>query len=151
MRGVGSERPKRAVYLGHPKPVKAPRKKRRVKPSERRLLEKELWDLTAQYVKLRDGKCVTCSRKDKLTLSHWQKCGKQRIRYDLRNCNTQCSSCNLRHNFYQYRYDNYMLRHYGEAVMLELTELATLPKWKWSVVQLREMIADLQVGLVNWT
>jgi hypothetical protein len=110
-------------------------------------LEKELWDLTAQYVKARDKKCVTCGTDQKLTLSHWQKCGKQRIRYDLRNCNCQCSSCNNRHNYYTAYYDNYVLRHYGAKAMLELIELAMLPKWKWSVIQLREMVLERRAQL----
>ena len=134
-----------AAIRPRPKPVKETKPKRKRGKSERRLLEDELWKLTADYVKARDGCCVTCGATEGLTISHWIKAGKQIVRYDLRNCNCQCSTCNNTHNHYAYFYDNYMLKRWGAGVMLELTELAKQydsKNFKWSVLQLREMVAE---------
>lgn len=131
-----------------PKPVKEAKKKRKTSKSERKTLEKLLWNLTAQYVKKRDGCCVTCGATEGLTISHWIKAGKQIVRYDIRNCNCQCSVCNNTHNYWQYHYDNYMLRHWGKRVMLELTELAKNSNgFRWTIIELRDMVAKAQKRL----
>lgn len=130
-----------------PKPTRAPRKSRRRKPSERRLLEKQLWDLTSLYVRLRDEQCVTCGATEGLTMSHWIKAGKQRVRYDLRNVNCQCKTCNGRHNHWTVYYDNYMLYHYSQETLIQLTEWGREKAWKWSVLSLRDMVCDRYYAL----
>lgn len=130
-------------------PAPKPKKGKSTRKPLRKELEKKLWKLTADYVKLRDGCCVTCGATEGLTISHWIKAGKQIVRYDLENCNCQCSACNNAHNYYTYHYDNYMLRHYGEAVLLKLTELAKVNKWKWSYNELADMIVAMQERLDN--
>src|SRR3990167_9442226 len=107
-----------------PKPSKrAKGKKRKTSKSERQLLEKQLWDLCSLYVRARDGKCVTCGTTDGLTMSHYIKAGKQRIRYDLRNVNAQCSTCNGAHNYWPHYYEGYMRKNYGNDVLDELERL----------------------------
>lgn len=157
--------------IAKPKPVKTPKhkhcwrrgansiclicgKKRPSKP-ERTVLEKELWDKTALYVKNRDGwKCITCGSEKNPTMSHWIKAGKQIVRYDLRNVACQCSSCNNRNNYYTYFYDNWMNKTYGEKVMQELRQTVIdcdkrngKRTFRWEVVELKEMIADIIVKL----
>lgn len=137
--------PKSKQVRRAPKP-----KSKRVKKSERRRLEAELWKLTADYVKARDKVCVTCGTIEKPTLSHWQKAGKQIIRYDTRNGNLQCAPCNNAHNYNTYVYDNYMLRTWGEDEMIELTDLCikyTSDNFRWSVLQLRQMVEDRNNGM----
>jgi len=139
--------------IGKPKPVREKKQKRTRSKSERKMLEARLWKLTADIVKARDGCCVTCLATEGLTLSHWIKCGKQIVRYDLRNCNCQCSTCNGTHNRYSYFYDNYMTRRWGQDVMLELTNLAIAydsNNFKWTVLQLREMVADYENKLAEF-
>jgi hypothetical protein len=134
----------------YPKPTKQKKTHKRRPKSERRLLEAELWKLTADYVKTRDTHCVTCGATERLTISHWIKAGKQIVRYDLRNCNTQCAPCNNAHNYNPYFYDHYMLTHYGQKIMTELTELAIThdsKNFRWSVVQLRDMVAQRRAEL----
>lgn len=137
------------MTLGKPKPEKKAKQKRKLPKSERKILEKKLWDTASLFVRKRDGGCVTCGATEGLTMSHWIKCGKQRVRYDERNVNCQCSTCNGRHNHWTLYYDNYMLKHYGEKIMLELTELATPKAWKWSVLELREMLVDYENKLAS--
>jgi len=54
--------------------------KRKRSKSERKILEKKLWDTASLYIRKRDGCCVTCGATEGLTMSHWIKCGKQRVR-----------------------------------------------------------------------
>ena len=133
-----------------PKPEKQAKSKRKFSKSERKTLEARLWKLTADYVKLRDGCCVTCGATEGLTISHWIKAGKQVVRYDIRNCNCQCSVCNNNHNYNPYVYDNYMLKHWGEKIMIELTDAAKLynsKNFKWSVLELRGMVEQAEYRL----
>ena len=132
--------------LGAPKPApKAKKAKKRKSP--RKVLEKTLWDTASLYIRKRDGICVTCGATEGLTMSHWIKAGKQRVRYDERNVNCQCSTCNGAHNRWTYFYDRYMLTHYGEKIMLELTELAMGNSWKWSQSDLETMLAEYKEKL----
>lgn len=131
-----------------PKPVKQKHAPRKRSKSERKTLEARLWKLTADYVKLRDGCCVTCGATEGLTISHWIKAGKQIVRYDVCNCNCQCSTCNGFHNHYTYVYDNYMLKRWGERKMIELTDAAKAHNsFRWSVIELREMVTQAEIRL----
>jgi hypothetical protein len=129
------------------KPVKEKKKKKKRSKSERKTLEALLWKLTADFVKKRDACCVTCGATEGLTISHWIKAGKQQLRYDVTNCNCQCSTCNNTHNYYTYHYDNYMLRTYGTIELIKLTERARINGFRWSVLELREMVDVAQARL----
>lgn len=133
--------------LGKPKPEPKAKGKRKQTKSERKMLEKLLWNTASLYIRKRDGVCVTCGATEGLTMSHWIKAGKQRVRYDDRNVNCQCSTCNNTHNRWAYFYDRYMLKRYGEKIMLELTELAMGNSWKWTVLDLRRMLTEYQQKL----
>ena len=117
--------------------------------SERKALDTECRELLRKIVILRDKGCVTPGPwcYGYLTHSHYHNAGKQRIKYDLRNNNCQCQGCNERHNHYIERYEDYMLRHYGAEVVLELDELAMPTKWKWSITELREIRDNLKAEL----
>ena len=127
-----------------PKPEKRTKGRRHTSKSERKQLEKKLWQMASLYIRKRDRHCVTCGATEGLTMSHYIKAGKQRIRYDERNVNCQCSTCNNYHNYYPHVYEGYMRRVYGCAVLDELEELAKGTKWKWTVLDLRQMLADYQ-------
>ena len=135
--------------IGKPKPERKVKAKRKQSKSERKQLEKKLWNTASLYVRKRDGCCVTCGATEGLTMSHWIKAGKQRVRYDERNVNCQCSACNNRHNYYTLYYDEYMLKEYGQMVMLDLIELAKGTAWKWSVLDLRRMLAEYEEKLAG--
>ena len=126
-----------------PKPAKGSPPPRKRSKSERQLLEKQLYDLTSIYVRRRDGKCVTCGTTAELTMSHWQKAGKQRARYDLRNVNAQCARCNQLHNRWTGPYNLYMEKHYSSADRIEINEWASINEWKWPVIELRQMVKDI--------
>jgi Bacteriophage Lambda NinG protein len=130
--------------IGKPKPIKQKRAKRKHSKSERKMLEARLWKLTADYVKQRDGCCVTCGATEKLTISHYITARKQALRYDLRNCNAQCATCNNTHNYQPQFYTMYMVRHYGVDTLEELTARSRVNGFKWSVLNLREMVEDAE-------
>lgn len=117
-----------------------PKPKKQKKP-ERKRLDDECMEYLKQIVRLRDKTCVTPSSSCSgyLCASHWQKRGKSKCRYDLRNLNGQCQSCNQRHNHYTGPYDAYMLKHYGYEVCLELAEAASLVKYQHSIPELRDI------------
>jgi Bacteriophage Lambda NinG protein len=132
-----------------PKPIKQKGKPKRRGPSERQYLENQLDSLVSRYVIMRDRGCVTPSRGcyGDLTCSHFYARGKKRVRYDLINCNCQCSKHNNRHNRFQSYYADYMLCHYGHEQFAEMTRLANFEKWEWSVPELRQMVLNMSVML----
>ena len=116
------------------------------KKSERKQLEDELDRLTSLYVRKRDVFCVLCGKPVECAM-HWVKRGKKQLRWDLRNVNGGCDSCNFKDNNWHEPYTAYMIRTYGNDVVLELIELSSAKKWKWSVLDLREMLADMRQRL----
>ncbi len=73
--------------------------------------------LVREILALRDKKCFTCPKKEGLQVGHLIRRGVEIVRWDLENCNAQCSSCNKRHNekphFYE---DRFILRFGGVAL-----------------------------------
>ena len=111
-----------------PKTPKVKKPKKKTRTTRQKLID-ECDELIRQYLrKHRTRVCCTCGKveteNERLQVGHWIKRGKLWVRWDLRNCNPQCASCNLRHNHYTHWYDEYMLRTYGEAQLLELCQVA---------------------------
>lgn len=128
-----------------PKPTKQKGKPKKRGPTERQYLENQLDSLVSRYVIMRDRGCVTPHKNcgGNLTCSHFYPRGKKRVRYDLVNCNCQCSNCNSRHNRYTSYYTEYMLARYGAEKFSELTRLANFEKWEWAVPELRNMVLNI--------
>ena len=132
-----------------PKPVKKPREKpRRRKKSERRQIGDELDRQTSLIVRWRDGQCVLCGSTANLQCGHLVKRGKHSIRWDLKNCNAQCASCNLRHNNYPERYTNWFLHVWGKAEYARLAQAAEKAD-KFTVDELRTLRDKYQALLDN--
>ena len=89
----------------------------------RKWLIAQLDKYTSIIVRRRDRRCVTCGSACGLQCSHFYSRRYLAIRFDLRNCNAMCGSCNRRHNADQSRYRMYRLKHYGPDVITELHEL----------------------------
>ena len=86
----------------------------------RKWLITELDKLTSIFVRRRDYKCVTCGAVQGLQCSHFYSCRYLTIRFDLRNCNLMCGTCNKRHNYEPLPYLTYMLSKYGPDIVEEL-------------------------------
>ena len=113
---------------------------------ERKKLIKQCDDLVSLIVRKRDRYCVTCGTKERLTCSHLIKRGRAATRFNLINCNCQCSSCNFRHNSYPEYYTNWFLIRYNTEEFRVLVKQASEPK-KWSLLELRELKENLQKQL----
>lgn len=103
-----------------------------------------IWQLDIQasrIVRGRDRKCVTCGSGRSLQCSHFYSRRHLIIRFDLRNCNAMCATCNRRHNEDPSAYLEFMNKHYGRVVIEELNELK-LSLRKVSDEELRQMLAD---------
>ena len=88
--------------------------------SSRRWLIAELDKYTSLIVRRRDRRCVTCGSRQALQCSHFYSRHYLTIRFDLRNCNGMCSTCNRRHNSDATAYQRFMNERYGPAVVAEL-------------------------------
>ncbi len=89
----------------------------------RRWLIAELDRLTSIIVRRRDRRCVTCGTSQGLQCSHFYSRRYLAIRFDLRNCNAMCGTCNRRHNHDPFPYMEFMQEKYGPDVVAELHEL----------------------------
>lgn len=111
------------------KPVRVHRK--RVKQvSERKRWERRLDDIVREIVKERDGFCVIrvskevfsddgemlipASHTDVMQCGHLITRAKKSVRWDLVNCSVQCSSCNIKHEFYPEIYTSWFLDRFGQ-------------------------------------
>lgn len=121
--------------------------------TERSRLKKQLDKITSQIVRKRDKYCVICGlpteyndRGDPVTNDCGHFLGRKvdATRWDLRNCNCQCRSCNWKHNDNSIPYHDYMIEKYGQKVMDELHEKYFQHK-KISVPELRELLKVLKV------
>lgn len=108
-----------------PKPVSKPKKKRRL-PRTRKTpvgkLKRLADSLMSKYIIARDKKCVTCGVAVGLTNSHLITRGKNSVRWDDVNCNCQCYSCNLRHEYYPEYYTKWFIQNYGQAMYEDLVD-----------------------------
>lgn len=113
------------------------------------ILQQRLDQVFSEYIRLRDAnengfcKCVTCGsmwRWQALQNGHYIDRRHIGARYDERNCNSQCSSCNigLRGNLDKYK--RAIISSYGVAVLEEL-ESAKRSFEKWTIADYEEKIA----------
>jgi hypothetical protein len=127
------------------------------KPKTIGKLKSDLQKLVNKYCKLRDcenggANCISCGKwypTSKLHGGHFWPSTYSAVRFDERNINAQCGfSCNLsKHgNVGEYRLG--MIKKYGLEVVEEL-ENKRNDLVKWSLVTLREQIAEYKEKLNN--
>jgi hypothetical protein len=91
-----------------------------VEVGSRRWLVAELDRYVSLIVRRRDRRCVICGSTRNLQCSHFYSRRHLAVRFDLRNCNAMCSSCNRRHNSDPTAYLQFMNERYGPEVVAEL-------------------------------
>ena len=84
--------------LKFPKLVKEKKKKKKVK-NERKLLVRELDKLVSKIVRRNTPYCVICAGTDRLQAGHLFSRSHYSMRWSFDNVFTQCSACNLRHEY----------------------------------------------------
>jgi hypothetical protein len=108
-----------------PKPVRKPKKKKglnRVRKTPVGKLKKIADSLMSKWIIARDKKCITCGTTTGLTNSHLITRGKNSVRWDSVNCNCQCFSCNLRHEYYPEYYTKWFIKNYGQLMYEDLVD-----------------------------
>jgi len=99
---------------------------------KRSTLVKKLDAVFSQYIRQKDSvneiaTCVTCGKKDhwtKLQNGHWASRRHYSTRWDERNCNVQCSGCNVFRAGEIYLYTKYLCSKYGDNFPEELYKLS---------------------------
>lgn len=132
-------------------------KRRKVKKSKTvSQLKKELDKIFSQYVRIKGadrntqiGVCVTCGVKKpwkELQAGHYEKRGKNQLRYDETNVHPQCVGCNVFQKGNYTRYARYMIDMYGADYLKELEEEAKKIK-QWKVYELEDLLTEYKAKL----
>ncbi len=112
---------------------------------EKKLIQK-CDELVSKIVRLRDGRCVCCGSRENLQCGHLIKRGRMSTRFDLVNCNCQCSRCNYKHNHYPEYYTDWFVLTYGVDKYHELFRRSWQTK-DWTLTELTELKEELQQKL----
>ena len=116
------------------------------KPTRTSLIKK-LDTVFSIYIRRKDAvndiaQCVTCGKKDhwsKLQNGHWASRRHYSTRWDERNCNVQCASCNVFRAGEIYLYTKYLCSQYGDNFPEELSAKSQTI-CKFTDVELQDMI-----------
>lgn len=98
------------------------------------------------YVRKRDGKCVTCGSYDNPQCGHLFSRYWYGTRWDLLNCNTQCSKCNFLHEVDSLPYQNWFKQRYGSEVFEDLHRRARAIA-KYTDQDLLKIISEVQEAI----
>jgi len=112
--------------------------------TERQRIEDQLDDIVSRIVRQRDHRCITCDRPmiyETATAGHFMHRSNHCVRWSLVNVNGQCWPCNRDDD--SVRYEQAMIRRYGEELTAKIKVLARLPCHQ-SVDDLREIYRELQ-------
>ena len=107
--------------------------------SKSQKLLKEADRVFSLFIRKRDKKCVICGTTERLQNGHLIKRGKKSVRFDEKNCNCQCSSCNVKHNHYPEHYTNWFVSKYGLKEYQSLIKKSAEIK-QFKVYELEEII-----------
>ena len=117
-------------------------------PSYKRGMEvkrakKRAWQAISRHIRARDKVCVTCNNPTSQT-GHYihngdkenKNLGGNKLWYDVRNLNGQCSACNLYKSGAPREYAIYLEKKYGHGILQELRTLHQTPK-KWTLEEIQ--------------
>lgn len=113
------------------------------KPKTSKLL-KEADRVFSLFIRNRDKRCVCCGSTYNLQNGHLIKRGKKAVRFDEKNCNCQCRSCNYKHNQYPEYYTRWFIFKYGKNEYDKLIE-RSIPLKQFTVSELEEIIRKYKV------
>jgi hypothetical protein len=108
---------------------------------------KILQQLVNKYVRLRDGSfCISCDKaiKGKVDAGHFFSCGNYpSVRFDLRNINSQCITCNQFNGGRIHEYREYLIKKIG-SVEFEDLERKAHENRQYSISELKDMIQEFK-------
>jgi hypothetical protein len=111
------------------------KKPKQVKPKTNKQLDKILWKWFSLYVRLRDSddngyaQCITCGRTHhykEMDAGHFISRRHLTTKFDPRNVNAQCVSCNKFNAGEQYKYSLAIDRKFGKNVAEHLSKLSSV-------------------------
>ena len=106
--------------------------KRRKLKTKKKYLKDKLDDIFSKYIRARDKKCY-CWSTENLQNWHYYSRVSTSTRFDEKNCNACCSSCNVIHEHDREPYTQFMLQKYWSEVIEELRL-----KYHWPSLILKE-------------
>ena len=141
-----------------PVPKPQPRTRDKVKKIKTApALHRELWEVFARYIKLRDclkttgtkirGRCVSCGkphRIEDLQAGHFITRRAKNILYDERNVNAQCENCNGRLKSNPLHYQDAMIRMYGQT-LTQWLRAQEHSNYQWKAYQLQALIIEYRL------
>jgi hypothetical protein len=74
-------------------------------------------ELCSIIVRLRDRQCVICGSQNGMTNGHFIHRNDYSLRWNLTNCNCQCSRCNGIHEIDTDPYERWMMETYGSDII----------------------------------
>ena len=139
-----------------PAPKPEPKIKKQVKLQTVNSLHRDLWEVFARYIKLRDclrttgtktmGKCISCGKLhdlEDLQAGHFITRRAMSIRYHEKNVHAQCANCNGRLHGNVLHYADAIVRLYGVSSM-ELLRAQEHSNRPWKKYELQALIVDYQ-------
>lgn len=103
----------------------------------------------SKFIRQRDGwKCVLCGTTENICNGHLIKRGKLTTRFDEKNCNALCTSCNYLDNHEPHHYVNWFLKKYGQAEFdrLYIQSKEVMDK---RMSSLRSYLSDIEMTYTN--
>lgn len=136
--------------LSKPKPEKQDKTKKRKKRTSRQIIERKLDVLVREIVLLRDPACVCPSPQNGhsgvMQNGHLFTRSKKSLRWDLYNCNKQCSSCNLLHEYNPHRYVVSFIHKWGLCLYVDLYRESEKPSLlkTYELEELYDQLKEIQ-------
>jgi len=114
------------------------KKTRKTKKTARQRAIKKADDAFSLYIRTRDKRCVLCGKETELTAGHLITRSRWSVRYDEDNVFCQCTSCNLKHEYYPEIFTAWYISRFGEKKYEELVIKSQQPK-KYTTQELLEL------------
>ena len=92
----------------------------------------------SEYIRKRDGYCVTCGSKDRLQCGHLFSRVAYSTRWSWDNAFCQCAKCNMIHEYDPAPLTLYFLRNFGQVHYEDLHKLHKTPM-KFKTYQIEEI------------
>jgi len=101
-------------------------RKPRIRVTPDNKLLKEADAVFSRWIRTRDGwTCIVCGATEKIQNGHLFRRHIKALRFNVINCNAQCSSCNFHHNHDDFPYFAKAIQKWGAEAIGKLTEIAT--------------------------
>ena len=112
----------------------------------RKELKIRLDSTVSSYVVAFEGCCVTCDRTDRLTDSHFERRGKESVRWVGQNNFCQCAECNRAHNHDRNPLTRVFLIRHSREELEALTARANIPS-HFKEYHLQKLLSEWQTKL----